>query len=195
MKSFLILAIFLVWSPLVAVSAPHQVIELEDMSEEFKTLCETPQWQNIQLRWNGVQDQRVQKVVGEISSKKETIQIKTQSDLSANFASKVPELLKKCGIRFVKSDSPQVYKLTVLIKKFSASMDKELIKSKMAAESRIVLNFEKPDASIDVHISYLMDQKSHRFKSKKQVSKLLSKLFVGTVREMVLNNQMSFLSR
>lgn len=159
------------------------------------SLCRQPVWTSGKsFVWKGVKDERPGTEIAIIEQKnREPKRFISARDIESYFDKAVPEILAQCGLTR-KNDGEQAdYNISILLKKFIAEGNKNLIKAELNAESRIVMVFDNDSDNINVNIGFLMDSTGASIGSKKRLEKLLSSLLKGTLEEIIESRQISFI--
>lgn len=159
-------------------------------------ICPAAKWQNLNIVWGGVKDERQTQSLVSVSKKDIEVQnFTTDMPLQNYFDQHVKATLTKCGINFVASAQPHEFVLTIIVEHFGAESNKTLVKASTEAEGRLKLNFDSDYTNVNVNVAYLMGSKTPSFKNKKKLTKIMSDLFVGTISEMIQNGQLDFLGK
>lgn len=157
-------------------------------------ICRKKIFNNIDVTWLGVKDMRKEKTIATMEKSNGEIQTySTALPLSTYFDQTFQSVLRACGLNIVPKQQNHGYKVSAKIREFSAKLDKNLIKSEISAKSEVVLLFKNNFATVDVGIGYIIESKGPNFKNKKKMQKMMSELFVGTIKEIIASDQINFL--
>lgn len=186
-KRFLTCLIFVLIFPVLAFSADApQGVTLKISPDWGKTQCANKPGNGINLIWEGVTDNRADKSVGVVKTKKEETPVGFQGSVDDTIGTAVKTVLSNCGFNVeTKKDAGAGVKVSVIVTEFFAGGKKSFLNRETDAKGAMTLHFMGNGATYDFNLSAT---KSDKRLTKNSIT-LLETVLTGLLESMV--NQVS----
>ncbi|EKD41855.1 MAG: hypothetical protein ACD_73C00488G0003 [uncultured bacterium] len=160
---------------------------------DFSTqVCNIPVWNRTKAIWGHVKDLREEKAVGHQSKNGvDTLLVETTPPLENILDISLKRLFQTCGMEWVKEEDSNAIKISVNILEFFAGSDKKLLTGKGTAVSRLAINIEKSNQTLQtIEVGFQIENKGIRQAKLKQLEKTLNELLADTLKQIPRLSQM-----